>query len=246
LTIAAVGASVIAVQQRKIAETQRARAVEQSRLAQARQLAAQSRAILAQSPEQLPLAALLALESTRMVSTTEGNESLRAAQPGGAETVEFSPDGSVVASGAVNGAVEIWKLDRADQVTTLTQADSVNAVSAAANGMLASSSAGMVEVWSPTHVSPSQTVKLPVGRVDAPTACWRPTRSCAVKSFPLRQSVPPRPQARALTRRARISWARLLERVFDVDVEHCPNCGGVLKIIAAPSTSSGQASKIRR
>ena len=30
-------------------------------------------------------------------------------------------------------------------------------------------------------------------------ACWRPTRSCAVKSFPLRQSALPRPQARTLT-----------------------------------------------
>ena len=45
---------------------------------------------------------------------------------------------------------------------------------------------------------------------------------------------------------ARISWARLLKRVFDVDVEHCPNCGGALKIIAAPSTRSGQASMTRR
>src|SRR5262245_4826111 len=32
---------------------------------------------------------------------------------------------------------------------------------------------------------------------------------------------------------ARISWARLLKHVFDIDVEHCPNCGGALKIIAA-------------
>ena len=32
----------------------------------------------------------------------------------------------------------------------------------------------------------------------------------------------------------RISWARLLERVFDIDMERCPNCGaGDLKIIAA-------------
>ena len=31
-----------------------------------------------------------------------------------------------------------------------------------------------------------------------------------------------------------ISWARLLKHVFDIDIEHCPNCGaGVLKIIAA-------------
>jgi hypothetical protein len=32
---------------------------------------------------------------------------------------------------------------------------------------------------------------------------------------------------------ARISWVRLLKRVFDIDIEHCPNCGGALKIIAA-------------
>ncbi|MDP1557762.1 MAG: hypothetical protein Q8K59_05065 [Nitrosomonas sp.] len=31
----------------------------------------------------------------------------------------------------------------------------------------------------------------------------------------------------------RISWARLLKRVFDIDIEHCPHCGGTLKIIAA-------------
>jgi hypothetical protein len=34
-------------------------------------------------------------------------------------------------------------------------------------------------------------------------------------------------------RPVRLSWARLLKRVFDVDLEHCPNCGGELKIIAA-------------
>ena len=33
-----------------------------------------------------------------------------------------------------------------------------------------------------------------------------------------------------------MSWARLLKRVFDIDVEHCPNCGGALKIIACPES----------
>jgi len=30
-----------------------------------------------------------------------------------------------------------------------------------------------------------------------------------------------------------MSWARLLKRVFDIDIERCPRCGGNLKIIAA-------------
>jgi rRNA maturation endonuclease Nob1 len=30
----------------------------------------------------------------------------------------------------------------------------------------------------------------------------------------------------------RRSWARLLKRVFELDLKHCPNCGGELKIIA--------------
>jgi hypothetical protein len=32
---------------------------------------------------------------------------------------------------------------------------------------------------------------------------------------------------------ARMGWARLLKRVFDLDLEHCPQCGGNFKIIAA-------------
>jgi hypothetical protein len=31
----------------------------------------------------------------------------------------------------------------------------------------------------------------------------------------------------------RLSWAKLLKRVFEIDMAHCPNCGGQLKIIAA-------------
>ena len=38
----------------------------------------------------------------------------------------------------------------------------------------------------------------------------------------------------ARARPGRISWARLLKRVFDIDMQRCPNCGaGELKIIAA-------------
>jgi hypothetical protein len=34
-------------------------------------------------------------------------------------------------------------------------------------------------------------------------------------------------------RPVRLSEAELLKRVLEIDMEHCPNCGGVLKIIAA-------------
>ena len=40
----------------------------------------------------------------------------------------------------------------------------------------------------------------------------------------------PEEHARA---RARLRWARLRKRVFDIDVEHCAHGGGDLKIIAA-------------
>ena len=32
-------------------------------------------------------------------------------------------------------------------------------------------------------------------------------------------------------RPVRLSRAKLLKRVFDLDLEHCPNCGGELKVI---------------
>ncbi len=38
---------------------------------------------------------------------------------------------------------------------------------------------------------------------------------------------------RPLRQRLSLSWARLLKRVFDIDLEHCPHCAGPLKIIAA-------------
>ena len=34
-------------------------------------------------------------------------------------------------------------------------------------------------------------------------------------------------------RPVRISWARLLKRVFEIDLEHCPNCGGDRRLLDA-------------
>ena len=38
---------------------------------------------------------------------------------------------------------------------------------------------------------------------------------------------------RAHHRPLRLRWAELLKRLFELDLKHCPNCGGQLKIIAA-------------
>src|SRR5262249_33471075 len=58
-------------------------------------------------------------------------------------------------------------------------------------------------------------------------------RSQIVPAPPERASEPPTDHVQAQREPPRMSWARLLKRVFDIDVEHCPNYGGALKIIAA-------------
>ena len=67
-------------------------------------------------------------------------------------------------------------------------------------------------------------------------------RSLVVPQGPLEQDEPTSEAAAAAecelaaaqARPHRISWARLLKRVFGIDMQHCPNCGaGELKIIAA-------------
>ena len=67
-------------------------------------------------------------------------------------------------------------------------------------------------------------------------ACSRRAQSCAVKIIPSsaeRATEASTDDAPAQGAPARMSWARLLKRVFDIDIDHCPNCGGSLKIIAA-------------
>ena len=58
-------------------------------------------------------------------------------------------------------------------------------------------------------------------------------RSKIVPAPPERATETSSDNAHAQGAPARMSWARLLKRVFDIDIEHCPNCGGGLKIIAA-------------
>jgi hypothetical protein len=71
-------------------------------------------------------------------------------------------------------------------------------------------------------------------RLVVPTAPPPPAEPSAEEGAAANQSSPGNPPAAAEPPSpARISWARLLKRVFNVDVEACNVCGGKTKIIAA-------------
>ena len=123
LTVSSIVAAWVAVHQRNVAEEQRVLAVHQQRIALARQLAAQSRSIVNQYVDQLPLAVLLAVESTRIQPTSEGSQALRNTlsllpRPVFASTYEgpdakrvralaFSADGKLLAAARDDGTFEL-------------------------------------------------------------------------------------------------------------------------------------------
>jgi WD40 repeat protein len=136
LTLASSIAALIAVQQRRLAQAERAEAVEQGRIALARQLAAQSSLVRRQNPDRLPLAVLLALESVERHPSFEGNQSLRAAltllpqvawssshasapERGRVRSLGFSPDGALLAVAREDGTAELVDVRSRRSVATL-------------------------------------------------------------------------------------------------------------------------------
>ena len=61
-----------------------------------------------------------------------------------------------------------------------------------------------------------------------------------VPESPTQAAQPAQREANCAHRRpVRLSWAKLLKRVFDLDLEPCPHSGGELRIIAAIAASAG-------
>jgi hypothetical protein len=82
--------------------------------------------------------------------------------------------------------------------------------------------------------------RLRAGRFHGALAPNAKLRSQIIPAPPERAAETSSENAQAQGAPPRISWARLLKRVFDIDldIEHCPNCGSSLKIIACPEPSS--------
>ena len=152
LTAASVAGAFVAVRQKEAADAQRAAALEQSRISLARQLAAQSEVIRVQFPERLPLAALLAVESTRLHPSLEGNAALRSAlalmpeplrrfpyagvdpQRARVRAMAFSPDGMRLAVAREDGAAEILAAAEGRRVGLLEHGDNPGAVEGNSGG----------------------------------------------------------------------------------------------------------------
>ena len=81
--------------------------------------------------------------------------------------------------------------------------------------------------------------RLSAGRFHGVLAPNAKLRSEIIPSLPEQVSEPACDHANAHSAPARMSWARLLKRVFDIDIDHCPKCGGSLKIIAVQPSTKG-------
>ena len=166
LTVASVIAAWFAVEQMSVATEQRNAATEQSQVALARQLAAQSVAVRAQFADRLPLATLLALQSTRLRPSFEGNQALRAAltllprqtdsypyagfgPEGRVRALAFTPDGDFLAVARDAGGADLFDLREHQAVGTFAPDESpVKFVDVTAEDVESEDSQGRTEATS--------------------------------------------------------------------------------------------------
>ena len=162
LTLVSILAAYTAVQQRKTAEQQRNIAEDRLQMAVARDLAAQATIVQQQAGRLLPRSLLLAIESLRrspsLQATLALTAGLRLLSPTnrtfihekGSNSIEFSPDGNLIASAGEEGTARVWRIADGREILRLDHGGRVSSVAFSPDGRYLASAGGFggtAKVW---------------------------------------------------------------------------------------------------
>jgi len=162
LTLVSILAALFAVQQRNTAEEQRNIAENRLQMAVARDLAAQATIVQQQQGRLLPRSLLLAVESLRRSPTLQATMALTSGlrlfsstnptlvHDQGSNSIDFSPDGEVVASGGEDGTARIWHVADGKEILRVQVGRSVSTVAFSPDGRYLASAGGFdgtAKVW---------------------------------------------------------------------------------------------------
>jgi uncharacterized delta-60 repeat protein len=140
-TVAAIALAALAI----FGFVQAKLATDRANIALARQLAAQAQSISTSRNSKQMTAVLLAVQSMKLLPTTEGAQILlnhNVAAPSlaqmthddGVTSVAFSPDGRYVVSGSYDATARIWEVDTGKEIASMTHDDGVTSVAFSPDG----------------------------------------------------------------------------------------------------------------
>jgi len=168
LTVTSVVAAYFAVQQRNTAEQQRKMAENRLQMALARDLAGQATIVQQEAGRLLPRSMLLAVESLRRSPSLQATLVLAAGlrllsatnrtftHEKGSNSIDFSPDGAMIASAGEDGTARVWRIDDGRETLRLQHGGRLSQVAFSPTGKYLATAGGFsgtVKVWNATNGS---------------------------------------------------------------------------------------------